>query len=93
MECRAYVRTAGKDMPSIVTTTRLAISGMRSNSCREVVVEALAALRGVKDVSVSLIRAEAEVTHRPPCDPKQLVQAIVSAGYGATIAPAGGKQS
>lgn len=60
------------------------IMGMRDNACRERVSSALGRIKGVTDVSVSLIRARAIVTHEAPCDELQLVRAVVKAGYGAT---------
>lgn len=72
-------------MPEGSMRTVLAISGMRDNDCRERVCRALGRVNGVKDVSVSLIRARAVVEHHQPCDPAELVRAVTGAGYGATL--------
>ncbi len=66
----------------------LLVIGMRSNSCRERVAESLKRTKGVKDVSVSLIRARAVVVCEPPCCAEDLIHAISKAGYGAVIGEA-----
>lgn len=63
----------------------LNVSGMRDNACRERVLAALARVRGVKDVSVSLIRARAVIVYDAPCATAELVRAVKSAGYGALL--------
>lgn len=62
------------------------ISGMRDNRSREQVLEALEQVAGLKEAEVNLFRARAIVLHAPPCTVAQLVQAVVQAGYGATLA-------
>jgi copper chaperone CopZ len=66
-----------------VKRTVLAISGMRGNSCRERVAEALGRVEGVLDVTVSLVRARAEVVHLTGCCPEELVRAVIGVGYAA----------
>jgi copper chaperone CopZ len=66
--------------------TELAILGMRSNACRERVGEALSQVEGVKEVSVSLIRANAIVVYSAPCGPAELRAAVRNAGYRAAPA-------
>jgi copper chaperone CopZ len=61
----------------------LAIVGMRSNTCREQVAEALGALDCVLDVHVSLVRGCAVVTHRAECSTQALIAAVVQTGFGA----------
>lgn len=63
----------------------LLLIGMRSNSCRERVVEVLRRVNGVKDVSVSLIRARAIVLCGPSCGATDLLEAVKKAGYRATV--------
>ncbi len=72
-------------MPRDETRTVLVIMGMRDNSCRERLCDALARLDGVTDVDVSLIRAHATIVHRPRCSRAQLVWAVVSEGYGVAM--------
>jgi copper chaperone CopZ len=67
-----------------VKKTVLAIAGMRSNACRERVVEVLEQVEGVRDVDVSLIRARATVLHDLACDPAELMRAVAEAGYVAS---------
>ena len=67
------------------TRTVLVILGMRDNSCRERVSEVLGQVKGVRHVTVSLIRARALVEHEMPCGPAELVQAVVEAGYSAAL--------
>lgn len=68
------------------------ITGMRDNSCREQVVESLERLEGVLEVSVSLVRAQAIVTHDPGCTPSMLRRAVEAAGFGVASTPAGDVQ-
>lgn len=63
----------------------LNVLGMRDNSSREHVTEVLARAEGVNEVSVSLIRASAVVLYLPPCEPRELVWALKTAGYGALL--------
>jgi len=72
--------------------TVLVIIGMRNNACRDRVAQALAAVKGVKDVSVSLMRAKAAVTYDDACEPAGLVWAVVNAGYGAALDTPGGRE-
>ena len=72
-----------------MTWTVLHISGMRDNACREAVLRALEAIEGVLDVDVNLYRARATVSHDGACARARLVQAIVWAGYEATVAENG----
>jgi copper chaperone CopZ len=74
-----------------VKKTMLKILGMRCNSCREELVHALSAVMGVRDVEVSLIRAEATVLHAGNCTDEMLLQAVHGAGYSATINAVGGQ--
>ncbi len=72
-------------MSSGVSRTVLVILGMRDNSCRERVSEVLGQVKGVRHVTVSLIRARAVVEHEPPCEAPELLRAVVNAGYGAEL--------
>jgi copper chaperone CopZ len=74
-----------------MTTTRLLISGMRDNCCREKIAEVLTALGGVKEVDVSLFRAAASVVHDRRCTAHKIIEAICHAGFGATEAEVEGK--
>lgn len=65
----------------------LLLVGMRDNSCRERVLEALRGVAGVKEAHVSLIRAQAVVLCEPPCSESALVEAVSAEGYGATVEP------
>lgn len=58
---------------------------MRDNTSREAVAEALANVPGVRDVSVSLMRAEAVVDHAPDCPISHLTSAVAATGCGAAI--------
>lgn len=69
--------------------TVLKVMGMKGNLCRERVLEAIGRVAGVIEVSVSLIRARAEVIHGPACEPEALVRAVESAGFSASPEPAG----
>ena len=71
-------------MSSGASQIMLLITGMRNNSCRERIAEVLGRVKGVKDVNVNLIRARAVVECVPPCTGERLVNAVMSAGYGAT---------
>jgi copper chaperone CopZ len=68
-----------------VTRCVLLVIGMRNNECRERICNALRQVQGVKDVNVSLIRAQAMVLYEPPCEAAALTDAVVAAGYGATV--------
>lgn len=80
-------RDRSRFVPIRAATTVLNVLGMRNNSCRERVADALGRVQGVKEATVSLIRARAIVVHEPTCEPAELVRAVQSAGYVAT--PAG----
>jgi len=67
----------------------LSIGGMRNNSCRESLADALMKVEGVKDVIVSLFRARAIVSYGPPCDLGALVEAVKGAGFVAMPAEEG----
>lgn len=68
-----------------VTRIELLLTGMRSNSCREAIAEALKRVNGVRDVAVSLMRARAVVLCEPTCRTVELIKAVKAAGYGATL--------
>lgn len=72
-------------MPPVVTRTVLLITGMRNNSCREAVAEALSIVSGVREVHVTLYRAWATVTHEASCAPRDLIDAVARAGYTAAL--------
>lgn len=67
--------------------TVLAITGMQDNASREMVVEALEGVRGVREVRVSLLRAAATIWHDAGRPPAELIHAVESAGFGAHLAP------
>jgi copper chaperone CopZ len=69
--------------------TMLLISGMRDNRCRERIAALLESLPGVREAEVSLYRAFATVAHEPLCSADDFVRAVMAAGYGAVLAPAG----
>jgi copper chaperone CopZ len=73
-------------MPLEVSRTLLLIVGMRDNGCRELVVETLRQVDGVREVHVNLYRACATIVHQPPCAADHLIAAITRAGYGAMLA-------
>jgi copper chaperone CopZ len=72
-------------------TTVLLITGMRENTCRERIVRALRTVGGVKDASVSLLRATAVVTYVSPCRPELLIEAVATAGYAAAVQESAGR--
>jgi copper chaperone CopZ len=63
----------------------LNVMGMKSNSCRERVTEALARVDGVQEVWVSLVRAQAVVTYVSPCQQQAMKDAVARSGYGVSI--------
>jgi CBS domain-containing protein len=72
--------------------TLLLIAGMRDNRAREEIAGILAALRGVLDVDVNLIRSNAIVRHDDRCDLRELCCALERAGYAVhDKAAAGGE--
>lgn len=72
-------------MTEKTTSTVLVIIGMQDNASRERVCEILRHVKGVNDVSVSLMRGRAVVNHEPWSDSAALVWAVVKAGYGAAL--------
>ena len=63
-------------------TTQVPVIGMTCGGCVKSVTRALAATPGVSEVSVSLDRAEATVTHDPVTAPLATLQkVIVEAGF------------
>lgn len=72
-------------LPSGITKTVLLIAGMRGNRCREKIAAALESVAGVKDVAVNLYRAQVTIKHDPLCDSAELIQAVLEAGYGASL--------
>jgi copper chaperone CopZ len=72
-------------MSSGATRIVLLLTGMRNNSCRERIADVLGRVKGVKDVNVNLIRARAVVVCEATCSAAVLVDAVVAAGYGATV--------
>lgn len=73
------VEKAGYEVP--MGTVRLAISGMTCASCVGRVERALKAVPGVQEAAVNLATERATV--RGVADPRALVAAVDSAGYGA----------
>jgi copper chaperone CopZ len=67
----------------------LSVAGMRNNSCREAVIQALEGVPGVEDVSVSLMRGRAVVRFVPPCEVRALVEAVERVGCVALVSVAG----
>ncbi|MBI5940682.1 MAG: cation transporter [Caulobacterales bacterium] len=65
---------------------RLHVVGMSCANCQRHVVEALRAVPGVVQARVDLTGGLAEVTHDAQVTAAQLVQAVVGAGYTATVA-------
>jgi copper chaperone CopZ len=66
----------------VITTLR--ITGMSCNNCVRHVGDALRGVAGVTGVDVSL-PATANVTHDRPIDQAQLLAAVESAGYEASV--------
>lgn len=69
------------------TRTVLAISGMKDNASRELVVEALEGVGGVREVRVRLLRAAATIWHDAGSPAAELIRAVEGAGFGASPAP------
>lgn len=69
------------------TRTVLAVSGMKDNANREVVLEALECVEGVLEVRVSLLRGAAIIWHNAGRPPSALIQAVEGAGFKASLAP------
>jgi copper chaperone CopZ len=65
--------------------TIVLVSGMRDNACRERIADALARVRGVRDVEVSLMRGRAVVCHDGQCKTDELVLAVKRSGYSASL--------
>lgn len=68
-----------------MTTVVLLIRGMRDNSCRERLAEALGSVAGVIDANVSLMRARGVVTYGAPCSEADLLRVVAAAGYEASV--------
>ncbi|MCC6320922.1 MAG: cation transporter [Phycisphaerales bacterium] len=68
-----------------VRRTILIITGLRDNASRERVSDHLIRVRGVRDVSVSLMRGQAVVEHAPDCPLQDLIAAVAAAGFVAAI--------
>jgi len=66
-------------------TTELAVSGMTCASCVTHVGKALRRITGVSDARVNLATERASITHDPAVRVEQLVAAVESAGYGASL--------
>ena len=66
------------------TTTDLSLSGMSCASCAARVEKGLNKLGGVQ-ASVNFAVEQAHVEHDPSVTPQQLVDAVESAGYGASV--------
>lgn len=74
----------GTPMESDATRIVLLLTGMRTNACRERIAEELRRIKGVREVSVSFIRAETTVIFVPPCRAEDLIEAVKAAGYRAS---------
>lgn len=75
-------------------TISLSISGMTCEACANTVQKALKRVDGVKDASVNLKKSTATVTlAKATTTSETLIGAVVRAGYTATEAKAGMKQS
>jgi copper chaperone CopZ len=68
-----------------VTTTVLLISGMRNNTCREIVAMSLQQVDGVKHTHVNLYRARATILHEALCTTGDLIRAVARAGYAGVV--------
>ncbi|MEE9211750.1 MAG: heavy metal translocating P-type ATPase [Phycisphaeraceae bacterium] len=71
-----------------MTTTTLAVRGMRCAGCVHSVEKELRRVAGVTDAAVNLATSEATVTHDASATVAQLVEAVQKAGYDAD-APTG----
>jgi copper chaperone CopZ len=65
--------------------TAMIVIGMQDNASRERVVDSLWRVDGVRDVSVSLVRARAVIVHSPDCPPEHLRRAVRDAGFDAAV--------
>jgi Cu+-exporting ATPase len=74
--------------PAETSLYTLAIEGMTCASCVARVEKALGAVPGVGRAEVNLATNEARVAVRNDAAVADLLQAVVKAGYGATVAPA-----
>lgn len=63
----------------------LELQGVTCPSCREVVVANLLAVKGVVSAQVSLMPPEASVVYCDTLEPSDLVHAVESAGYRASV--------
>ena len=64
--------------------SELSVSGMSCDNCVRHVHEGLTEIPGVR-AEVDLDAATVTVEHPASVDPAQLVDAVVEAGYGATV--------
>jgi Cu+-exporting ATPase len=71
------------------TTTELNIEGMSCASCVGRVERSLAAVAGVTQVNVNLATKRAHIELNQPVAAKELIQAVVQAGYKASLAHSG----
>ncbi|MBM3951083.1 MAG: copper-translocating P-type ATPase [Rhodospirillales bacterium] len=74
--------------PAEASLYTLAIEGMTCASCVARVEKALGAVPGVRRAEVNLATNEARVAVQNDAAVADLLQAVVKAGYGATVAPA-----
>lgn len=63
----------------------LLIAGMRDPACRQRLADALSGVPGVRQVTVSLYRARAEVDHDWACAVDGLLRATTAIGFDATV--------
>lgn len=63
--------------------TTVKIKGMSCQHCVNAVTKALGGIDGVKDVQVSLEKAEAVFTETKPVDPETIREVLKKAGYEA----------
>lgn len=64
----------------------LKVSNMKCDGCVKAVTEALTGVDGVQAANVSLADGTARVEHTDPLSPEDLLAAVTSAGYDASIA-------
>ena len=69
-----------------MTRTILVVVGMKDNACRELIMSALEAVPGVREVQVNLLRARATVWHENGRPVEDLIRAIETTGYSAASA-------
>jgi len=66
-------------------TTTLKITGMSCGSCVRHIDQALRAVAGVSSVTVDRTALRAHVLHQDPATSKELVAAVIAAGYDAAV--------